>query len=200
MEEKLRQVPSSCIRVCLFGPESSGKSTLSRKLSEHYNAPLVEEFAREYLQELWDKEQKICRPKDLLPIAAGQMDLENKAAASTDRLIICDTDLLTTKVYSEAYYDGWCPELLEKMALENQYDLYLLTYIDTPWEEDDLRDRPEQRLEMFNAFEKALKEHNCKYILLKGDKETRLKKATQAIDNIIAVKENLHSFSKNINN
>ncbi|MFC4689022.1 AAA family ATPase [Dokdonia genika] len=185
MEEKLRQVPSSCIRVCLFGPESSGKSTLSRKLSEHYNAPLVEEFARKYLQELWEKEKKICRPKDLLPIAVGQIDLENKAAASTDRLIICDTDLLTTKVYSEAYYDGWCPELLEKIALENQYDLYLLTYIDTPWEEDDLRDRPHRRLEMFKAFESALIKYNRPYIIMKGGVQERVTEATQVINTLL---------------
>ena len=69
MEEALRQQPSNCIKICLFGPESSGKSTLSRKLSQHYNAPLVPEYAREYLQDLWEQEQKICRPKDLLPIA-----------------------------------------------------------------------------------------------------------------------------------
>ncbi len=185
MEEKLRQVSSSCIRVCLFGPESSGKSTLSRKLSEHYKAPLVEEYAREYLQDLWDKEQKICRPKDLLPIAAGQIDLENKAAASTDKLVICDTDLLTTKVYSEAYYDGWCPVLLEKMALQNKYDLYLLTYIDTPWEADDLRDRPEQRLEMFKAFENALIKYNRPYVLVKGNVQERMIKATQVINKLL---------------
>ena len=127
------------------------------------------------------------------------MKLENKLAKKADKVLICDTDLLETKVYSQEFYGGFVDEKLDEAAKTNKYDLYLLTYIDTPWEEDDLRDRPEQRVEMFNAFEKALKEHRCNYILLKGDKETRLKKATQAIDNIIAVKENLHSFSKNIN-
>ena len=76
--------------------------------------------------------------------------------------------------------------------------MYLLTYIDTPWEEDDLRYRPEQRLEMFNAFEKALKDNNRPYLLLKGDKETRLKNATEAIDKIIIEKENLFSFSDSL--
>jgi len=76
--------------------------------------------------------------------------------------------------------------------------LYLLTYIDTPWEEDDLRDRPEQRLEMFTAFENALKKYKKNYIILKGDKETRLKDASEAIDKIIAAKNNLHSFSDSL--
>ena len=185
MEEALRQQPSNCIRICLFGPESSGKSTLSRKLSQHYNAPLALEYAREYLQDLWEKEQKICRPKDLLPIAIGQMRLENSAVAQASDLVICDTDLLTTKVYSEAYYEGWSPELLTKYALKNTYDLYLLTYIDTPWDADDLRDRPEQRQEMFDLFKSALEHNNKPYILLKGSVEERMQMATKTINQLL---------------
>ena len=185
MEETLRQQPSNSIKICLFGPESSGKSTLSRKLSQHYNAPLVPEYAREYLQKLWDSTQKICRPKDLLPIAAGQIQLENKAIATNPPLVICDTDLLTTKVYSEAYYDGWCPELLTKYAVKNTYDLYLLTYIDTPWQADDLRDRPERRQEMFDHFKNALEHNKRPYILLKGTVEERMELATKTINQLL---------------
>lgn len=185
MEKALRQAESNCIRICLFGPESSGKSTLSRKLSEHYSAPLVPEYAREYLQNLWDTEQKICRPKDLLPIAKGQIGLENKAITKAKNIIICDTDLLTTQVYSEVYYDGWCPELLKKMALENQYDLYLLTYIDTPWSEDDLRDRPEQREEMFLQFKSALERLSRPYLLVKGSVTERMTTAIETINTLL---------------
>ena len=106
--------------------------------------------------------------------------------------------LLERKVYAEEFYGGFVDEALNKAADENLYDLYLLTYIDTPWEEDDLRDRPEQRLEMFTAFENTLKKYKKNYILLKGDKETRLKNATEAIDKIIAAKDNLHSFSDSL--
>ncbi len=182
MEEALKQEPSRCLKVCLFGPESSGKSTLSQKLSEYYNAPFVPEYARDYLQNLWEQEQKICRPMDLLPIAAGQISLENSFAKTTKNLLICDTDLLTTKVYSEAYYHGWSPELLTKYALKNTYDLYLLTYIDTPWEADDLRDRPERRQEMFDYFKKALLDTDRPYIELKGSVEERMKLATKTIN------------------
>ncbi len=185
MEKVLKQNRSHCIRICLFGPESSGKSTLSRKLSKHYNAPLVPEYAREYLQQLWNNEQKICRPKDILPIAAGQINLENEALRAAKDLIICDTDLLSTKVYSEAYYSGWCPELLHKMALENTYDLYLLCYIDTPWTQDDLRDRPERREEMFSYFQNSLLTYKKPYITLRGDIDTRMNLAIDAIDKML---------------
>ncbi len=198
MEKKLQQQPNNIVKVVLFGPESSGKTTLSKQLARYYNTVWVPEFARDYLQEKWNNERKTCEMCDFIPIAIGQMKLENKLALKADKVLICDTDLLETKVYSEEFYDGFVDSLLEKTALENTYDLYLLTYIDTPWEKDDLRDRPEQRLEMFTAFENALIKHNRPYILLKGDKKTRLGLATAAINKIIAERENLHSFSNKI--
>lgn len=198
MEKKLRQKPINIIKVVLFGPESTGKTTLSKQLARHYNTVWAPEYAREYLQKKWNNERKTCEAKDLLPIAIGQMRLENKLAKKADKVLICDTDLLETKVYSQEFYGGFVDERLDEAAHKNQYDLYLLTYIDTPWEADDLRDRPEQRLEMFNAFEQSLIEHKKPYIILKGSKTTRLNSAIKAIDKIIAQKEHLHSFSKNM--
>ncbi|KGL62706.1 AAA family ATPase [Polaribacter sp. Hel1_85] len=198
MEKKLTQKPINLVKVVLFGPESTGKTTLSRHLARYYNTVWAPEFAREYLQKKWNNERKTCEAEDLLPIAIGQMKLENKLAKRADKILICDTDLLETKVYSEEFYGGFVDKKLDNAASENQYDLYLLTYIDTPWEEDDLRDRPELRLEMFNAFEKSLIDNNRPYLLLKGDKETRLKNAVETIDKIIASKENLYSFSDSL--
>ena len=185
MEEKLKQKPANCIKVVLFGPESTGKTTLSRHLARYYNSVWVPEYAREYLQNKWNNERKTCEPEDLLPIAKGQIKLEHKLAQKTDTVLICDTDLLETKVYSETYYLGTCDQILEKYALENTYDLYFLTYIDTPWEADDLRDKPEERETMFKAFEKALINYKRPYVLLKGDKKTRLETATKHIDQLL---------------
>lgn len=195
MEKKLAQKPINLVKVVLFGPESTGKTTLSGQLARHYNTVWAPEFAREYLQDKWNNERKTCEQEDLIPIAIGQMKLENKLAKKADKLLICDTDLLETKVYSEEYYGGFVDPKLDEAAIKNEYDIYFLTYIDTPWEADDLRDRPEQRLEMFKAFENALKRYNRPYVLLKGDKEARLKKATEVIDKLISEKENLYSFS-----
>lgn len=188
MEKKLKQVKSNCIKVVTFGPESTGKTTLARQLARHYNSIWVPEYAREYLQKKWNDHRKTCTQEDLLPIAVGQMKLENESASKTDSVLVCDTDLLETKVYSEEYYSGECDPLLDKYAVKNTYDLYLLTYIDTPWEADDLRDRPELRQEMFDAFEKALKDNNRPYILLKGGKKERLEKAVKQIDLLLKVK------------
>ena len=53
-------------------------------------------------------------------------------------------------------------------------------------------------MEMFTAFENALKKHNKNYILLKGDKETRLKNAVETIDELVLKKKNLYSFSNSL--
>ena len=186
MEKKLIQEPNNIVKIVLFGPESTGKTTLSRDLARHYNTVWVPEYARAYLQEKWNNERKICEKEDIIPIAIGQMNLENKLAKKANKVLICDTDLLETKVYSQEFYDGFVDKRLDEVARKNKYDLYFLTYIDTPWIADDLRDRPQQRLEMFTAFEKALKEHDRPYILLKGTKTQRLQKAVKAIDRLLS--------------
>lgn len=185
MEEQLKQQHSNCIKVVLFGPESTGKTTLAMHLARHYNSVWVPEYAREYLQDKWNNERKTCEPKDLLPIAIGQMKLENNLAQKTDSVLICDTDLLETKVYSETYYSGTCDSLIEKYAIKNVYDLYFLTYIDTPWEADDLRDKPDEREIMFQSFKKALEDHNKPYVLLKGSKKKRAQEAIFHIDKLL---------------
>lgn len=169
----------------LFGPESSGKTTLSRELAKHFKTDWVPEYAREYLQYKWDTEAKICEREDLVPIAKGQIDLENTMARHAGDLLICDTDLLETKVYSEAYFDGWCHPVLDRYAVQNTYDLYLLTYIDTPWEPDDLRDRPDRREEMFELFKEALDANNRPYFVLKGNLEARMTTAIQHINKLL---------------
>ena len=198
MEKNLTQRSANIIKVVLFGPESTGKTTLSKHLARHYNTVWVAEYAREYLQDKWNNTRKTCENSDLIPIAEGQMRLENELAKKADKVLICDTDLLETKVYSQEYYGGFVDPKLDKAARENEYDLYLLTYIDTPWEADDLRDRPGQRLEMFTAFENALRSHEKNYILLKGDIETRLNKAIKAIDKLLIENRDLDSFSDNL--
>lgn len=195
MEEKLKQQPANIVKVVLFGPESTGKSTLSELLARHYNTVWVPEYAREYLQDKWNNLRKTCEQKDLIPIAIGQMGLENELAKKADKILICDTDLLETKVYSEEYYGGFVDPDLDRAATESRYDLYLLSYIDTPWEADDLRDRPTQREEMFRAFERALVNNQRPYVILKGKVKERINTAVQAIDKILTSKRNLDAYS-----
>ena len=185
MEEKLKQIKSNCKKVVLYGPESTGKTTLSIELAKHFKTNWVPEYAREYLQTIWDNEKRICEPKDILPIAIGQMKLENELAIKSKSLLICDTNLFETMVYSKYYYGGNCDPLLEKYALKNDYDLYLLTDIDIPWEKDDLRDKPNEREESFEIFKNELIKKNLPFEVINGSRGERLKKAINSINKII---------------
>ena len=113
------------------------------------------------------------------------MNLENELTKKATRILVCDTDLLETKVYSEAYYIGNCDPVLEKYAVENTYNLYLLTYIDIPWEADDLRDKPSEREEMFSYFQKTLEKYNRNFITLRGSKKERLETAIEHIEKLL---------------
>ena len=185
MEAKLEQRgPRNLIKIVLFGPESTGKTTLAQMLAQHYNTKWVPEYMREYLQVKWDRQQKTCEPHDLLPIAKGQMALENEMAAGAEELLFCDTNLLELVVYSRAYYDEFVDDALLKPALKAQYDLYFLTYIDVPWEEDDLRDRPLQRDQMFHRFKSTLDKNALPYRLLQGNLQQRFETAVKIIEEL----------------
>ena len=185
MEKYLRQEKSDCIKIVLFGPESTGKSSLCKILASHYKTCYVEEFAREYLQAKFDNYNKICQIEDLIPIARGQIRNENIMSRKANKILFCDTDLLTTATYSKLYFDGYCDPFLEKYSKYNHYDLYLLMDIDTEWIKDDLRDRPDDRLIFFNAFKKSLEDNNKKYITISGNYEKRKEMAIDLINNLL---------------
>ncbi|WP_114491159.1 AAA family ATPase [Candidatus Ulvibacter alkanivorans] len=186
MEEKLTQRHSNCIKVVLFGPESTGKTTLAKQLAQHFQTEWVPEYMREYLQKKWDESKEICAIEDLIPIAEGQMQAENCAATRVNELLICDTNLLELKVYSEYYYDGYCPKPIAEASEANNYDLYLLTNIDVPWEFDDLRDRPDDRSTLFRIFEAELKKGRTPYHIISGSKQERFDLAVNLIQKLLS--------------
>ena len=66
----------NCLKVVLFGPESTGKTTLAINLAQHYKTNYVPEYARGYLQEKWNKYKDICSLEDLPIIVKEQKILE----------------------------------------------------------------------------------------------------------------------------
>lgn len=172
------------MKIVIYGAESTGKTSLSKALAEYYDTVWVPEFARDFLQEKYDDTGEVCAYGDLMPIAKGQLQSEDEYEQKMKKdLLFCDTNILQTYYYGKAYFkDFEHNELwdLVESKLDN-YDFYFLTYIDTPWEADDLRDRPEQREEMHLLFKNSLEENNLPYMLLEGNEEERLKKAVKKI-------------------
>ena len=198
MEENLKQLAKSgaspIIKIAVFGPESTGKTTLATQLAEYYKTVWVPEFARDYLQEKLDNGRGVCNIDDMLPIAYGQTKLENESALIANKFLFCDTNLLVTKVFSELYYN-FCDSLLNKAARSHQYDLFFLTNIDVPWEDDGLRDSPDGRETVFEVFKQSLIDNKKPFITISGDKETRFKKAVAIIEDLaIALQLGFSSF------
>ena len=104
MEKEFVQYPSSCKRIVFLGPESTGKTTLSQYMAAAYHTQWAPEYMRLYLQEKWDKFRQLCTWEDLLPIAKGQVDLENKAVQGAHDYVFCDTCLIELVIYSYIYY------------------------------------------------------------------------------------------------
>lgn len=188
MEENLKQLQSEIIKIAMYGPESTGKTTLASQLANAFNTIWIPEFARDYLQDKWDIKQEICSQEDLIPIAIGQTKLENEALSQATKFLFCDTNSLVTKVFSDIYYTN-CDSILEQAAREHNYDLIFLTDIDVAWQPDDLRDKPYDRETTFATFEKTIKELKKPYIKLSGNKEERLERATKIITDLAKAKQ-----------
>lgn len=168
------------LRVVLTGPESTGKTTLAEQLSNEYGAPAVPEAARAYAL---TKGAPLSR-LDVTPIALAQQAAEDAVLELPGRMVILDTDLLSTAVYAQHYY-GECPAWILDAVLRRRGDLYLLCDVDVPWVADPARDRPAQRDQLFQEFSAALRDRGFPTVLVRGSRDQRLAIARRAIDHLL---------------
>jgi NadR type nicotinamide-nucleotide adenylyltransferase len=165
-------------KIAVIGPESTGKSELSKELARRYGGVWVPEFARTYLEHL-------DRPYvqwDLAEIARGQLAMEDTVTQAQDEFIICDTNLVVIKIWSDHKYGHTEQWILDSLA-ERHYDFYLLTYCDIPWAYDPLREHPEMRDYFFNIYEKYLKQNNQPYAVVRGLGDLRTECAVEGLTN-----------------
>ncbi len=156
-------------RIAILGPESTGKSTLSRQLAQHFHTQWVPEFARQYLLDIGRPYQE----SDLLVIAKEQKKLEERLLKQATDFLFCDTTLAVVKVWSEHSYGRCHPWILEQVQCM-QYDYFLLTDIDMPWEEDPLREHPHMRQYFFDIYQNYLQKEGLPYTLVSGNEDERL--------------------------
>lgn len=168
--------------IAITGPESSGKSSLARAITESLNAAYAPEYARMYLE--------IHGPHysetDLLLFAQEQMkiwsQLKNSSLFPNDHLI-ADTELTTIKIWSEEKFKRVNQQIIE-MYHEQQFDLYLLCYPDIPWEPDPLRENEHDRERLFTLYENELMGMNRNFIVVRGTQEVRLKTSLAKIHSL----------------
>jgi len=165
-------------KICLFGPESVGKTILSQKLAKHYDTTFVPEAAREILTSNDIDEAIITK------IGRRQTDLVKEKTELANKLLFCDTDLITTQIYAK-HYLGFVPELLPELEREVNYDLYFLLDIDLEWVYDPLRDLGHRRAEMHQIFKTELDKRQIKYISISGNWDNRMSKMIEEINKLL---------------
>lgn len=166
--------------VTILGPECTGKTDLSRFLAEHFKTPWVTEYARAYLN-------KLNRPyelADLTKIAHGQIRLEDEWIQDANRVLVCDTNLVVLKVWSESKFGTCDPEILRLMK-SRHYDLILLTNIDVPWEDDPQREHPDRREHFMNIYRTECSASGIPVVEISGEREIRRATAVQAIEQLL---------------
>ena len=168
------------IKIGIIGPESTGKTALAKALAEVYKTEWVPEFAREYLTNLG-------RPyvqSDLLEIAQGQINSVRTLRKKANRLLFIDTDVHVIKVWSDYKYGNCDPWINQQLAM-NVCDVYFLTHFDMPYEEDPLRENPNDREALFHMYEKLMINRKLTYQVMTGSFEERIKAAKAYLNRLL---------------
>lgn len=162
-------------KIFLLGSESTGKSTLTEKLANHFSTCFVPEMAREILEKTKD-----CTPAHLLEIATLHARTIGQKTGMANRLLIIDTDITITESYSRYLFetdlivDDWIREA-------NKEDLYFFLETDCPFVQDGTRLDETERNKLSVYHQEQLRKKNIKYISIGGSWENRF---TSMIDNI----------------
>jgi HTH-type transcriptional regulator, transcriptional repressor of NAD biosynthesis genes len=154
------------IKVCFYGPESTGKSFLAEKLAKLYHTEFVPEVAREFIT------SNNFTLDDILRIGREQAARTRLKEKSANRILFCDTDLITTQIYSRQYI-GVVPSELYDLEKEISYDQYFLFDTDVPWVPDGMRDLDTQRDVMYKIFKEELLMRGIPFVHVAGDYDNR---------------------------
>lgn len=165
-------------KICFYGPESTGKSTMAIKMAAHYETGYVSEAARNILQSNDFGEEEI------IVIGHQQHQYIQEKLKTANKLLFCDTDAITTAIYAQQYL-GMVPAVIVELEKKTIYYHYFLLDIDTAWVADPLRDQGHRRKEMMEIFEQELIKKNIEYTVISGGYQEREQKVIACINEMI---------------
>jgi len=174
----MEEITKPTFKVIITGPECTGKSTLSRQLSEYFEQPWLPEYARTYLTDL----NRPYKDGDLLEIAKGQIKKEDQLLSNGNSTVFLDTSMEVLKVWSEWKYNTCDPYILDNFKTRKA-DLYLLLSPDMAWEHDPLRENPHDRNVIFDIYKNEIEGLKKPYEVISGLGLLRTRRAIKAINN-----------------
>jgi HTH-type transcriptional repressor of NAD biosynthesis genes len=170
--------PYFVTKICFYGPESTGKSTMAIKMAAHYQTSYVPEAARTVLP------SNDFGESEIITIGHLQHQYITEKLKTANKLLFCDTDAITTAIYSQ-HYLGSVPPVILELEKKTMYDHYFLLDVDTPWIADPLRDQGHRRKEMMEIFEQELIKRNIEFTLISGGYKEREQKVIDCINKMI---------------
>ena len=165
-------------KICFYGPESTGKTEMVKRMAPYYKTEFVPEVAREMIL------SNDFTLADIEQIGKAQTERVFDKVKTANKILFCDTDIITTQIYSQHYLKE-VPSLLYELERQTLYDKYFLFDIDVPWIPDGLRDLSDKRDEMLLAFRYELERRKIDYVLVKGTREERFEIIKREVDNLL---------------
>lgn len=172
-------------KICIVGAESTGKSTLALDLARRLQTVWVPEYGRTHWEARLPKgEQFIWSEKDFIKICEEQNKQEDELLVEANKVLICDTDAFATSIWFERYmnYDS---KVIQNFSEKREPDLYILTDVNTPFEDDGTRDGEHLRDWMHQRFIEELDKKSIPYVIVSGTRKERVGQASIEISKLL---------------
>lgn len=169
--------------ICVFGPESTGKSTLTKQLASYFGVPYVDEYAETVIR---SKNGDITF-EDMELIVRGHHENIQQAKALLPPILFVDTDAIASKIWSDELFGKESPVIEEYIAQQN-FTHYLLLDVDLPWQDDVHRYRPDNRKDFFARCMRELECREKSYSVISGFGEARTQKAITLIQRLFKLR------------
>ena len=170
--------------VAIVGAPSTGKSTLAERLADELGTRCMPEHGREY----WERHQvgRRLTPGQLVELAREHVAREDAELLLADRVLVTDTNALTTLVFAEAWHGEAPPELARLAdACARRYDVTLVCADDIPYEDTWDRSGPGDRAVLQRRLLAQLAVRRIPHVVLEGSLERRLRTARRVLAGVV---------------
>ncbi len=172
-------------RISIMGPESCGKSTLTERLSNYFNTNFVLEYGRI----VYESKNGELNINDFRTISEGRQDLEDWLIKKSNKLIFCDTEDITTYIFSQLFFPNeylkvkkYFDNIIEKKP---KYDIYILLKPDCDSIQDGTRKFLDDRWKHYQIIKDNLIERECNFVEIGGDWENRFSQSKKVISELL---------------
>ncbi len=169
--------------VCVTGPESTGKTTLSQALAQRFGVPWLAEYAREHLTTCAQGRTGYDR-ETVASIAREQWRRERNLLQRTESPVVFDTDLAVLFVWWQEKY-GAVPRWIDRAWAGQAPRLYLLCRPDIGWRPDPLRESPHDLDRLFGIYRDLLTERGLRFVEIHGTGDARTEVGIRAAEPIL---------------